>query len=85
MAHKPQKYATERMTISGDLLPSSFLPWIERHAAKLGISRTISHASDACIVIDLSGPEELLDMMEMGCLLGPIDVWVEAIVRRHLP
>ena len=24
---------------------------------------------------------ELIDMMEMGCSLGPIDVWVEAIDR----
>lgn len=35
--------------------------------------------------MDLSGPEELIDMMEMGCSLGPIDVWVETIERRHLP
>ncbi|UXS03888.1 acylphosphatase [Agrobacterium tumefaciens] len=85
MSHEQQKHATERMTISGDLVPAAFLPWIDRHAAKLGLEKTVSHASDEQIVMDLSGPEELIDMMEMGCSLGPIDVWVETIERRHLP
>lgn len=33
--------------------------------------------------IDLivEGPPELIDAMEIGCWLGPIDVWVETIVR----
>ncbi|TGV63800.1 acylphosphatase, partial [Mesorhizobium sp. M00.F.Ca.ET.158.01.1.1] len=33
------------------------------------------------IELDIAGPAELIDMMEMGCSLGPIDVWVEAIHR----
>ena len=32
--------------------------------------------------VDVAGPVELIDMMEMGCSLGPIDVWVETIERR---
>ena len=28
-----------------------------------------------------SGPEEMLDAMELGCSLGPITVWVEEIER----
>ena len=36
------------------------------------------------IDVDVSGAPELLDMMEVGCLLGPIDVWVETIDRRAL-
>lgn len=74
----------ERMTILGDLDPSSFVPWILRHAAKLGLSQEISHAGPDRIELELAGPEELIDMMEMGCSLGPIDVWVEAIERRPI-
>lgn len=69
------------MTISGDLAAASFLPWIHRHAAKLGLSQAVSHSSAERIELELSGPEELIDMMEMGCSLGPIDVWVETIER----
>lgn len=69
------------MTILGDLDAASFIPWIERHAAKLGLSQAISHTSADRIELEIAGPTELIDMMEMGCSLGPIDVWVETILR----
>lgn len=71
----------ERMTILGDLDAASFIPWIERHAAKLGLSQAVSHRSADRIELEIAGPTELIDMMEMGCSLGPIDVWVETILR----
>ena len=79
-----QQILRERMTISGELEPKTFLPWIRRHAAKLGLSQAISHSGPDRIELELSGPEELIDMMEMGCSLGPIDVWVETIERQPL-
>ncbi|EJT01893.1 hypothetical protein RCCGE510_25361 (plasmid) [Rhizobium sp. CCGE 510] len=72
------------MTIVGDLEAASFVPWIQRHAAKLGLSHTISHTSSMRIELELSGPEDLIDMMEVGCSLGPIDIWVESIERRAI-
>ncbi|TKB12943.1 MAG: acylphosphatase [Mesorhizobium sp.] len=71
----------EHMTILGDVEAASFLPWIERHAAKLGLAQAICVAGPDRIELDITGPAELIDMMEMGCSLGPIDVWVEAIRR----
>ncbi|MER8576050.1 acylphosphatase [Mesorhizobium sp. M1338] len=71
----------ERMTIRGHLQPASFVPWIMRHAAKLGLAHHVAHASADRIELDISGAGELIDMMEMGCSLGPIDVWVETIDR----
>ncbi|MDR6100060.1 acylphosphatase [Agrobacterium larrymoorei] len=71
----------ERMTILGSLDTRSFLPWINRHAAKLGLEQHIQHADQARIELILSGPVELIDAMEMGCSLGPINVWVEDIQR----
>ena len=72
----------ERMTIRGALDADSFLPWIRRHAAKLGLSQDIVHSGPDRIEVDLAGAPELIDMMEVGCLLGPIHVWVETIDRR---
>lgn len=74
----------ERMTIHGELDAASFVPWIRRHAAKLGISQAITHSGPDRIEVDLAGAPELIDMMEVGCLLGPINVWVETIDRRSV-
>ncbi|GGD72546.1 acylphosphatase [Rhizobium anhuiense] len=81
MTGQDTSHLLERMTIVGDLEAASFVPWIRRHAAKLGLSHTISHTSPMRIELEVAGPEELIDMMEMGCSLGPIDVWVEGIER----
>ncbi len=79
-----QNQLREQMTILGDLEASSFIPWIRRHAAKLGLSQAIVYSSGDRIELELIGPEELIDMMEMGCSLGPIDVWVETIERSSI-
>lgn len=72
----------ERMIIHGDRLDArSFLPWIRRHAAKLGLALEITDTGPDRMEIDLAGAMELIDMMEMGCWLGPIDVWIETIDR----
>ncbi|PDS76760.1 acylphosphatase [Rhizobium sp. L43] len=76
-----RSHLQERMTIVGDLKAASFVPWIRRHATKLGLSHSISHTSSMRIEVEVSGPEDLIDMMEVGCSLGPIDVWVESIER----
>lgn len=81
MTEQHQSHFRERMTILGDLDAAAFVPWIQRHAAKLGLSQAISHTSSVRIELEVAGPEELIDMMEMGCSLGPIDVWVETIER----
>ncbi|MBL0373587.1 acylphosphatase [Rhizobium sp. KVB221] len=84
MTERHHNHFRERMTILGELDAASFIPWIQRHAAKLGLSQAISHTSADRIELELAGPEELIGMMEMGCSLGPIDVWVESIERRPI-
>ncbi|OWV97965.1 acylphosphatase [Rhizobium sp. R693] len=81
MMEQHQSHLQERITILGDLEAASFIPWIRRHAAKLGLSQAISHTSAHRIELEVAGPAELIDMMEIGCSLGPIDVWVETILR----
>lgn len=67
--------------IHGRLDPVSFVPWIKRHAAKLGLAHNIARIGPDLIELEISGAPELIDMMEMGCSLGPINVWVETIDR----
>ncbi|MCA3450074.1 MAG: acylphosphatase [Rhodobacterales bacterium] len=76
--------AVERFTIEGDLEAESFLPWIVRHVHRLGLRGVPVRCADGQVEITLSGPADLIDAMEMGVSLGPIDVWVEAIARQSL-
>jgi len=76
--------ATEQFIIAGDLASDSFLPWIERHLRRLGLRGTPQRRSEGQVELILSGPPDLIDAMELGVSLGPIDVWVETIARRRL-
>ncbi len=69
------------MTLSGKLRPGIFLPWIAQRAARLGLKHEVQQADENVIRLHVGGPEELVDMMEVSCLLGPFDVWVDAIDR----
>ncbi|MBB4955172.1 acylphosphatase [Agrobacterium vitis] len=71
----------EKLSIFGNVGAASFLPWIERHAEKLGLAQAIVQSGNGSIDLIVEGPLELIDAMEMGCWLGPIDVWVDTIVR----
>lgn len=76
--------AVERFTIEGNLEAESFLPWIVRHMQRLGLRGVPLRRDDGRVEITLSGPEDLIDAMELGVSLGPIDVWVETIARHRL-
>lgn len=76
--------ADERFTIEGDLAAESFVPWIVRHMRRLGLRGIVTRRDDGRVDVTLSGPEDLIDAMELGVSLGPIDVWVEAITRQRL-
>ncbi|WP_064695192.1 hypothetical protein [Rhizobium aegyptiacum] len=82
MIRPRQSELRERFTILGDVKSASFVPWIRRHADKLGLSQNFLHAGADRIELEVAGPVELIDMLEMGCSLGPIDVWVDQIQRR---
>ena len=74
----------EEFTIEGALGTPLFLPWIERHAARLGVEMRLRDSAPERLAVEFEGAPALLDAMEMGCLLGPIDAWVESIVRKRV-
>ncbi|MHA7867011.1 MAG: acylphosphatase [Salipiger thiooxidans] len=76
--------ATELFSIAGQVDAPGFAPWIERHACRIGVGVTLLQAASDHVEIEVEGPPALLDAMEMGCLLGPIEVWVESIVRERV-
>jgi hypothetical protein len=74
-----------RLTINGTFAQPHFMGWMERHARRLGVRMVLVGSDEGEITLDLAGPSELVDAMELGCLLGPIDVWVDAIRRTEPP
>ena len=71
----------QRLVISGKVEASTFIPWIERHGSKLGLTHIVCRKGPGSIEVEAEGIEEMLDAMEVGCLLGPAEVWVESISR----
>ena len=72
---------TEAFRILGDVGAVQFRGWIMHHAGKLGLNGGILTQSADCLEMRFSGPPELLDAMEVGCSLGPREVWVDRIER----
>lgn len=79
-----EKSSRQRLVISGNVDASSFIPWIERHGNKLGLTEIVCRRSAGCVEVEARGLEEMLDAMAVGCLLGPTEVWVESISRTWL-
>ena len=75
-AEDPQRFA-----IRGQVGAASFLPWITRHAARLGLGVRILGQTSSCVGVILTGPPDLLDAMAVACSLGPQEVWVDGIDR----
>ena len=79
------KYTTRaRLVIVGNVGASTFVPWIERHASKLGLTGLVCRGSARCLEVEADGLEDMLDALEVGCLLGPAEVWVESVSRVRL-
>ena len=75
----------EHFYIHGRVGHPVFAIWIGRHAARLGLSGRVVRQGETVVEVDLAGPPELLDAMELGCSLGPREVWVDRIERSARP
>ncbi len=72
----------ERMVILGNLGAQSFLPWIRRHAGRLGLEQSLVSAAEGQIVLDLAGTARADPMRwKWVACSGPIDVFVDDISR----
>ncbi len=76
-----QDHLEDVFTIEGTLNHSCFVPWIKRHAQKLGLRTQFISINNDTIDLNVYGPPDLVDALEMGCLLGPIEVWVQELKR----
>lgn len=73
--------AAERFIIHGDLGAATFLPWVARHMHKLGLTGGVTTATADRVDLRVDGPPDLIDALEQGVSLGPIEAWVDSIDR----
>ncbi|QQA42159.1 acylphosphatase [Pelagovum pacificum] len=74
----------ESFRIVGDVQHETFPPWILRYGTKLGLEDIEIAPGDGTLSVSATGQPDLLDAMELGCSLGPIDVSVDEIDRTIL-
>ncbi len=72
--------ATE-MVLRGRLTSEGLPDWVCHRARLLNLVGWVSPRDAQTVSIVVSGPEALVDAMEMACSLGPMDVMVEEIER----
>lgn len=73
--------ATE-FQLSGQLASRGFADWVCHRARLLDLNGWVKPDGPEAMTIVVTGPEPLVDAMEMACSLGPMDVWVERIESR---
>ncbi|WP_176556139.1 acylphosphatase [Rubellimicrobium rubrum] len=74
-----------RFFISGKVDSQKFPGWIEHYAGRLGLQGRVSAVRPGEVEVIVSGPPDLLDALEIGCSLGPIEVLVDHVRRESLP
>ena len=72
---------SELFRILGRVGHPVFAVWIARHAARLGLAASGLAQTEAVVQVALTGPPDLLDAVELGCSLGPQEVWVDRTER----
>ena len=76
-----QSWTDVQLTIRGRALDRSFLTFVAEKAQRLSLNGWAAVPRTDEITIVVSGPEALVDMLEVACMLGPIDALVDAIDR----
>jgi len=66
----------------GRFEPESFAEFVRHRATRLALEAELRTLRAERIEVDVTGEEDLIDMFEMACSLGPIDCIVLDIQRR---
>ncbi len=74
--------ATE-FRLTGQLGDAAFLDWICHRARLLDLRGWVAAEDAGCVRLLVTGPEPLIDAMEMACSLGPVTVDVMRIERQE--
>jgi hypothetical protein len=79
----PEEAMTELVTMVflGRFEPDSFAEFVRHRAARLSIGMRLGAVGRERVEVAVQGADDLVDMFEMACSLGPIDCLVLDIYR----
>ncbi len=61
----------------GDVDQSGFVPWMERHAVKLGVGFAVLQRSTNKLKLHAVGAPEMTHAFALACSLGPTSVHID--------
>ncbi|MEP3277352.1 MAG: acylphosphatase [Stappiaceae bacterium] len=70
--------------LTGDLVRETLPDWVEHRALKLGLSGWVKWNTIGQLEIMVSGPEDLVDALEIACSLGPFDSQIKETLRKEV-
>ena len=76
------RHCVARLTIRGRALDASFLDFVADRARRFSLDGWTARPRAGEISILAAGPNALIDMLEVACMLGPVQALVDEIERR---
>lgn len=73
--------ASAEFVFLGRFVAASFVEFMRHRAARLALDAGFGHVGSDRIEVRVAGAEDLIDMFEMACSLGPIDCLVLDVYR----
>lgn len=71
---------TRSFRIEGDVGGDRFCGWIADHARKLGVRLQGISSTRQSLLVQVDGPNEMVDALMVACFLGPSCVMVDDVV-----
>lgn len=65
--------------LRGQVDGCALVPWMARHAQKLGVRFDVTHQEQGLIQIEATGADEMTRAFALACSLGPRDVFVDRL------
>lgn len=73
--------AVVQFIFMGRFVPESFIEFMQHRIGRLSLDSSFGRVGPERIEVEVGGDEDLIDMFEMACSLGPIDCLVVDIYR----
>jgi acylphosphatase len=76
------RHCIASLTIRGRAFDASFLEFVADRARRFSLDGWTARPRADEIRIVAAGPNALIDMLEVACMLGPVEALVDEIVRQ---
>lgn len=79
------RWTAVELVFSGHGLGPAFLEFVADRARRFSLDGWAEMTGAGAVAVTLCGPDALIDMLEVACLLGPVDCLVDDVTARAVP